>query len=132
MQSILMDFKLSISIWGVILVILSCKETSSAVKSLKGYALGTSYSIQYTYEIPERQVQKGIDSLLYIINKSLSTYLPDSDISKINRGDTSVVVDNHFRKVFKKATALWNATSGFFDPTVGALVNAYGLSLIHI
>ena len=126
MQSILMDFKLSISIWGVILVILSCKETSSAVKSLEGYALGTSYSIQYTSEIPERQVQKGIDSLLYILNKSLSTYLPNSDISKINRGDTSVVVDNHFRKVFKKATALWKATSGYFDPTVGALVNAYG------
>jgi thiamine biosynthesis lipoprotein len=107
-------------------LILSCKETSSTEKKLKGFALGTTYSIQFTSEIPERQVQKGIDSLLYLLNKSLSTYLPNSDISKINRGDTLLIVDNHFRKVFKKATALWKATSGYFDPTVGALVNAYG------
>ena len=126
MQLILTDFKLSSSIWWIILLILSCKETSSTEKKLKGLALGTTYSIKYTSEIPERQVQKGIDSLLYLLNKSLSTYLPNSDISKINRGDTFLIVDNHFRKVFKKATALWKATSGYFDPTVGALVNAYG------
>jgi len=126
MQSILTDFKLSSSICWIILLILSCNKTSSSSKKLKGFALGTSYSIQYTSEIPERQVQKGIDSILYLLNKSLSTYLPNSDISKINRGDPFVIVDSHFIKVFKKATALWKATTGYFDPTVGALVNAYG------
>ena len=126
MQLILTDFKLSSRIWWIILLILSCKETSSTEKKLEGLALGTTYSIKYTSDIPERQVQKGIDSLLYLLNKSLSTYLPNSDISKINRGDTNLIVDKHFRKVFKKATALWKATSGYFDPTVGALVNAYG------
>ena len=120
MQLILTDFKLSSRIWWIILLILSCKETSSTEKKLEGLALGTTYSIKYTSDIPERQVQKGIDSLLYLLNKSLSTYLPNSDISKINRGDTNLIVDNHFRKVFKKATALWKATSGYFDPTVGA------------
>ena len=126
MQSILTDFKLSSSICCIILLILSCKETLSKQKELNGLALGTTYSIKYNFEIPERKVQKGIDSILHLLNKSLSTYLPDSDISKINRGDTFVIVDNHFKKVFKKATALWKATSGYFDPTVGALVNAYG------
>ena len=126
MQSILTDFKLSSSICCIILLILSCKETRSKQKELNGLALGTTYSIKYNFEIHERKVQKGIDSLLYLLNKSLSTYLPDSDISRINKGDTFVIVDNHFKKVFKKATALWKATSGYFDPTVGALVNAYG------
>ena len=126
MQSILTDFKLSSSICCIILLILSCKETWSKQKELNGLALGTTYSIKYNFEIPERKVQNGIDSLLHLLNKSLSTYLPDSDISKINRGDTFVIVDSHFKKVFKKATALWKATSGYFDPTVGALVNAYG------
>ena len=83
-------------------MILSCKETSSIEKKLDGLALGTTYSIKYTSEIPEKQVQKGIDSLLYLLNKSLSTYLPNSDISKINRGDTFVIVDNHFRKDFRR------------------------------
>ena len=93
---------------------------------MHGFALGTSYNIQYVANLSDDQVQNGIDSIFRVINKSLSTYLPQSDISKINRGDTTVVVDHHFRAVFEKATEVWKATGGYFDPTVGALVNAYG------
>ena len=93
---------------------------------MHGFALGTSYNIQYVANLSDDQVQNGIDSIFRVINKSLSTYLPQSDISKINRGDTTVVVDHHFRAVFEKATEVWKATGGYFDPTVGVLVNAYG------
>ena len=93
---------------------------------MRGFALGTTYNIQYVANASVDKVQTGIDSILNVINKSLSTYLPQSDISMINRGDTTVVVDYHFRAVFEKATEVWNATGGYFDPTVGALVNAYG------
>ena len=93
---------------------------------MHGFALGTSYNIQYVANLSDDQVQNGIDSIFHVINKSLSTYLPQSDISKINRGDTTVVVDHHFRAVFEKATEVWKATGGYFDPTVGVLVNAYG------
>ncbi len=61
-----------------------------------------------------------------MINQSLSTYRPDSDISKINNGEENVVVDSHFKTVFHKATQVWQASDGFFDPTVGSLANAYG------
>ena len=93
---------------------------------MRGFALGTTYNIQYVANASVDKVQTGIDSILNVINKSLSTYLPQSDISMINRGDTTVVVDYHFRAVFEKATEVWKATGGYFDPTVGALVNAYG------
>ena len=93
---------------------------------MRGFALGTTYNIKYVANAPVDRVQTGIDSIFYVINKSLSTYLPQSDISKINRGDTTVVVDHHFRAVFEKATEVWKATGGYFDPTVGVLVNAYG------
>ena len=93
---------------------------------MHGFALGTSYNIQYVANLSDDQVQNGIDSIFRVINKSLSTYLPQSDISKINSGDTTVVVDHHFRAVFEKATEVWKATGGYFDPTVGVLVNAYG------
>ena len=78
--------------------------------------------IDVDYEI----VQAGIDSIFYVVNKSLSTYLPDSDISQINRGDSTLVVDHHFKAVYNKANILWYKTQGLFDPTVGAWVNAYG------
>ena len=70
----------------------------------EGYALGTSFLIQYESNHNDfEKVQAGIDSVFYIINKSLSTYLPLSDISKVNNGDSLLVVDEHFKKVFLKA-----------------------------
>ncbi len=56
----------------------------------------------------------------------MSTYIPSSDISKINSGDSTIVVDEHFEKVFQKANLMWYKSQGYFDPTVGAWVNAYG------
>ena len=125
MQLILRGYRL----WNSLLlcwVIFSCDKIPVNAKHLHGFALGTSYNIQYVANLSDDQVQNGIDSIFRVINKSLSTYLPQSDISKINRGDTTVVVDHHFRAVFEKATEVWKATGGYFDPTVGVLVNAYG------
>ena len=70
--------------------------------------------------------QKGIDSIFNVINNSMSTYIPTSDISKINNGDSTIIVNEHFEKVFKKANLMWYKSHGYFDPTVGAWVNAYG------
>ena len=125
MQLILRGYRL----WNSLLlcwVIFSCDKIPVNAKHLHGFALGTSYNIQYVANLSVDQVQNGIDSIFHVINKSLSTYLPQSDISKINRGDTTVVVDHHFRAVFEKATEVWKSTGGYFDPTVGVLVNAYG------
>ena len=125
MWSILMDFRLWISFF-LFCFTLSCYKSPSKARKLQGLALGTSYNIQYLGDASEKEIQLGIDSLFYVLNKSLSTYLLQSDISKINRGDTTLVVDEHFRKVFEKATEVWEETDGYFDPTIGALVNAYG------
>jgi len=125
MQSILTVFR-SWSSFGLLWLLYCCSPNPTEAKRMQGFALGTSYNILYVAELSEEEAQQGLDSLLYLLNKSLSTYLPESDISKINRGDSTIVVDKHFRKVFEKATEVWKATAGHFDPTVGALVNAYG------
>ena len=106
----------------------SCHQEDHVVtKRIEGYALGTSYSISFNAEnLEETFVEHKVDSLFAVLNQSLSTYIPTSDISKINRGDSLLVVDDHFVAVYKQATEVWNTTDGFFDPTVGALVNAYG------
>lgn len=103
---------------------ISC-EDSTSVKTLQGNALGTTYSIKYFSENIEIQPSE-IDSLLNVINTSMSTYKDDSDISKINSGDASIVVDAHFQKVFQASKRIFNDTEGYFDPSVGLLVNAYG------
>ena len=60
------------------------------------------------------------------MNSSLSTYIPTSDISRINKGDSNVIVDDYFIEVFNKSKRIFTETDGFFDPTVGNLVNAWG------
>jgi len=103
--------------------IASCKEVAS-IQVLKGSALGTTYSIKYFSDETVRPAE--IDSILQVINTSMSTYQEDSDISKINSGNASVQVDSHFQTVFKTSKTIHNQTNGFFDPSVGLLVNAYG------
>ena len=110
----------------ILLFVFGCTDTKPP-QAHAGYALGTSYAIQYTgIGMSFDEVQNGIDSLFTVINKSMSTYIPNSDISKINSGDSLLQVDAHFIKVYEKATEVWKATDGYFDPTVGAWVNAYG------
>lgn len=109
----------------VILIMLSCSSEKMKFNSLQGTAFGTTYSITYQDNL-NRDFSKQIDSLIYVMNKSLSTYVPNSDISKINRGDTSIKIDANFKEVFLKSERVYNQTDGFFDPTVGPLVNAWG------
>lgn len=106
-------------------VLTTCKkEEKTQPIILKGLVFGTSYKIVYSGSVKNHQ--KSIDSLFFLINKSLSTYIPTSDISKINNGDTAIVVDHYFQEVFQKSKKIFKETDGFFDPTVGNLVNSWG------
>ena len=67
---------------GIVLCWMACEKQVETVVH-QGYALGTSYGVQYApIDRSYEEVQKGIDSLFYIINASLSTYLPASVMRK--------------------------------------------------
>jgi thiamine biosynthesis lipoprotein len=117
--------KLSLSIILIVLFV-GCESSSKINKQfLEGNALGTTYHITF---FSEKDIvwEKGFDSIFEAVNKSMSTYLPNSDISKINKGNTRVQVDNMFKDVFLLSKEIYTNTNGYFDPTVGNLVNAYG------
>ena len=123
MRSIMKVFKTYSLI--IVIVLVGC-TSKIEYQRVSGYALGTTYNITYFDNKVNHEVLPAIDSIFYLLNKSMSTYIKNSDISKINRGDDQVVVDHHFKTVFNAAKAVFTATQGFFDPTVGSLVNAYG------
>ena len=102
----------------------SCEEVFVENRQT-GSALGTTYSILF-YDTQARNFETEIDSVFTAINHSMSTYIPDSDISKINAGDSSVVVDVMFQEVFNLSKDINARTEGYFDPTVGVLVNSWG------
>ena len=108
------------------MVMVACQPSvNEKVYLIGGEAQGSTYHIKYIAERDEN-LKPAIDSILEVIDLSMSTYRPDSAISKINQGDTTVVVDEHFRKVFEASQQIWQESEGLFDPTVGVLVNAWG------
>lgn len=113
-------------IFFIFFTLITCSyQDKSNFKKFEGMALGTSFHL--TFEDTDDQIiEKQIDSLFYLVNRSMSTYIQNSDISKINRGDTSVVIDDMFKEVFLKSKKIFKETNGAFDPTIGILVNAWG------
>ncbi|PTX44215.1 thiamine biosynthesis lipoprotein [Christiangramia gaetbulicola] len=108
------------------LTLISCTQsTEVSSHEYTGEALGTTYMVRY-FSNNELQFEKSLDSIMDEINSSMSTYITKSDISRINRGDTTVKVDENFEAVFNASNKIYKETDGFFDPTVGVLVNAYG------
>ena len=104
----------------------SCSNESILIeKSLAGYTLGTTYHIKYLSE-NDNDYQQQIDSIYEVVVKSMSTYEPSSDISKINSGDSTIIVDQMFVDVYKASEKIWKETDGVFDPTIGIMVNTWG------
>ena len=114
----------SIIVLGIILM--SCQENQKEhIFLIQGEAQGSTYAVKYIHS--EEVIKKStIDSLLLAFDLSLSTYRPDSKISKINAGDSAIVVDDFFVNTFKTSQKIYQETQGLFDPTIGVLVNAYG------
>lgn len=103
----------------------SCEESKTDLKIIEGNAIGTTFTIRYL-DAGTNNFETKIDSLIAVINKSASTYIPTSDLSKINKGDTIVLADANLQEVFIKSEKIYKETEGAFDPTVGILVNAWG------
>ncbi len=104
-------------------IVICCFSCNQPVKNtlLQGSVFGTYYRVIYN---AEEDYQKQFDSLFYAINKSMSTYQVNSDITKLNRNEANTV-DEHFVNVFNTSKAIYKATHGAFDPTIGAVVNAW-------
>ena len=110
-------------VFGVSLLFFSCTEEQPKNIKSSGPIFGTAFNIQY-YSPAGINYQKEIDSLFGVINQSLSTYIPESDISRFNRQE-QVEVDKHFMKVFNTSKKIFKETKGVFDPTIGNVVNAW-------
>lgn len=103
----------------------ACRSGEQKLIKLEGNAQGTTYHISFLSE-DGFNYKSAVDSLLKVIDSSMSTYLPVSLISRINKNDSTVLVDQCFIDVFNKSMEVSKKTGGLFDVTVGPLVNAWG------
>jgi len=105
----------------------ACQSKKQPYTVLTGNAQGTTFTIQYN-DLSHRDFSRSIDSLFHLIDQSMSLWDSTSLISRINHNDTSCLIDEHFEKVFRKSFEAYHNTDGFFDPSVGPLVKAWGFS----
>ena len=105
-------------------VAVACQQMSKEnVYYIRGEAQGTTYGITY---IAQKPIEKtAVDSILKVIGLSMSTYIDNSLISKINKGE-HLPIDPHFEKVLSASMDIYSESEGVFDPSIGQLINAWG------
>lgn len=107
------------------LLFINCSRQDNKIKKLAGRAQGTTWQITWLSN-NNSDFKEAIDSIFKQIDSSLSTYLPVSIISRINKNDTAVVADDHFINVFNQSIEVSQKTNGLFDITVAPVINAWG------
>ncbi len=107
------------------LLLLNCSQEKNNTLKLSGNAQGTTWQITWLSE-NNLNYKEAIDSILKRIDLSLSTYVPASIISRINKNDRGVIVDDYFMDVFNKSIEVSEKTNGLFDVTVAPVINAWG------
>jgi len=97
---------------------------------IPGSTMGTTYSVKIaTDNISESATIKSeIDRILNEVNRQMSTYRKDSEISALNLAKAGVVihVSDDFSEVLQKAFDISKKSGGAFDITVGPLINLWG------
>ena len=105
--------------------LLSCASNDNKILvSNSGEAQGTYYHIKYLSKDAEDFYLK-IDSLFAEVDSAVSIYMPNSIISRLNKGE-HVRTDTIFNKVYDDAMHVYQLTEGYFDCTVFPLVNYWG------
>lgn len=98
--------------------------------SIAGKTMGTTYHIKVvTTELSLiSELKNEIDRRLDEINRSMSTYLADSEISRFNRVTRleKFTVSKDFMQVAKAAAELYRLSEGAWDATVMPLVGLWG------
>ena len=100
---------------------------------LRGETMGTTYNIKLVPETLEQAqtwhtLQAKIDQRLEAINNLMSTYRPQSDISKLNANTSTepVLLQEEFAKVVAASLSIGEQTGGAFDVTLGPLIALWG------
>ncbi len=109
---------------------LLAKDSSDALslQRLSGKTMGTQYHIKFYGASQLEALQADIDQTLVGLNREVSTYIVDSEISRFNRAPAKqwFEVSHHFYTITEAAKKVHKLTQGAFDPTIGALVNLWG------
>ena len=113
----------------------SCLSKGTSPVVLRGETMGTTYLVKYyplssplSITPKKEEVKNRIKGTLEEINRALSTYLPDSEVSLINKRSSpqEFSLGPLFQKALRLSFDVFEQSEGYFDPSIGPLVNLWG------
>ena len=126
-----MNYKIIIILLLLTVGLFSCNTESPnntvLIKKVQfqGEAQGTYYSITY-FDGLGRNFQLEIDSILDAFDQSVSIYQPNSIVSRVNRNEAGIMLDDWFIGNFELSQKISEETGGSFDMTIGPIARIWG------
>lgn len=114
------------------LSVTACKlEAVDPTVHLTGSTMGTYYELKLVPtpgQVVPPDLKQQVETLLAQINRQMSTYDPDSELSRFNRSPSTdwIAVSPALYQVVAEGLRMCALTDGAFDITVGPLVNLWG------
>lgn len=110
-----------------LIILTACSNRSNSIlkqTAFQGETQGTYYLVRY-YDQKERDFQDEIEKLLSEFDQSLSLWVNNSIISKVNRNE-EIELDQYFIDNYHLSLKIAQETNGAFDFTLGPLIEAWG------
>ncbi|MBT4492058.1 MAG: FAD:protein FMN transferase [Gammaproteobacteria bacterium] len=120
---------LKLIVFGLFMLLFGCSEDVEPAIEIRGSTMGTTYSVKViSTGFNQESLKKQIDDRLIDLNDVLSTYIPTSELSKLNRNerDEVIPISEDLRNVLEMSRKVYDLSGGAFDVTVGPLVNLWG------
>ena len=110
------------------LFIFGCSNKSESKHLISGLTMGTTYNITILGNVEnETKLKTKLEEILDSVNISFSTYIDNSEISKINNYDTGLIkLSKDFSYVLEKALYYCDISNGNYDITISPLVKLWG------
>ncbi len=118
---------------GAALLVYDTQRLKSGVETAwQGRTMGTTYEIKLAGMRLNGdellRIQKRVRDELVAVNAAMSTYIPDSEISRFNRQPAGMplAISERFQDVIERSFEVFGSTDGVFDPTLGVLIDLWG------
>lgn len=122
----------SLLISSILLTQTTWADSADKIYHINGKTMGNNYKVSLVANSMTPQqlylLREDIELKLEIVNKTMSTWRKDSEISKINAwpADKPIYISNELKIIILASKKVEKITSGAFDITVGPLVKLWG------
>ncbi len=108
------------------------RATDLPVVTWQGQTMGSAYTVKIVgtnvASAPVEALKTAIEHRLQEVNRQMSHYQPDSELSRFNRAPAKVPfkVSPEFARVVRVALEINRRSQGAFDPTLAPVINLWG------